>query len=258
MLNFREPPHDLRGFVHGSLIKFGAKALGLAPIPGAGLASSFLSSRLNKGAGAAAKFGGGIRGLSRSNPREFYNAQCIAEMGHKRFDWSSCGDQRRAAAQGMAQTLPFTGTPQAISIDFDLPCVFPFRRDPVTGDCRIFAGEGSGPAPAGDVANGGRPGGPPPGHQVRTPVIMPGQRRRCPKRYVLGIDNLCYFGLPRNSKWRKWRPGRRPLFTGGDLNAIRTAGKLAESAEEIFRDTNPAKKAVARNYRANWRKPLKK
>jgi hypothetical protein len=48
------------------------------------------------------------------------------------------------------------------------------------------------------------------------------------------------------------------MFTGGQLNAIKTAGDLAEKAEDIFRDTNPAKKSVAKNYRANWRKPLKK
>ncbi|MEE8538012.1 MAG: hypothetical protein V3S71_08380 [Acidobacteriota bacterium] len=80
----------------------------------------------------------------------------------------------------------------------------------------------------------------------------------CDRGYVLGTDNLCYWNLPRNSKLRKWRPGRRPMFTGGDLNAIARAGRLSDKAEEIFKTTNPAKKAVARSYRANWRKPLKK
>jgi len=110
----------------------------------------------------------------------------------------------------------------------------------------------------------GSPGGPPAGSKVVSPEVFTdsstrsGVRMRCPARYKLGIDNMCYFNLPRNSKWRKWRPGRRPLFTGGDLNAIARTEKLSDSAEEIFKATNPSKKAVARNYRANWRKPLKK
>jgi len=89
-------------------------------------------------------------------------------------------------------------------------------------------------------------------------MVQSASRMRCPKRYVLGIDNLCYFNLPRNSKWRKWRPGRKPMFTAGDLNAIKRVDKLRERSEEIFEQTNPAKKAVARGYRSNWRKPLKK
>lgn len=51
---------------------------------------------------------------------------------------------------------------------------------------------------------------------------------RCPSGMVLGRDNLCYpkAVLRRSSKYRKWKPGRRPLLTGGERNAISTANRL--------------------------------
>jgi len=144
-------------------------------------------------------------------------------------------------------------------------CIPPFRRDPISGECKIFVGSvpGPDPGPTDEVlVNGcpapGSPDGAPPGRAVREPAMMSSIRLKCPPGYVLGRDELCYFGLPRNSKWRKWRPGRKPKFTAGDLNAIRKADSLSDEAENLFKMTNPAKKAVARNYRANWRKPLKK
>lgn len=156
------------------------------------------------------------------------------------------------------------------------PCTWPMRWDTVTCRCKVFLGDVSGPDPdprprpngatphpamvpaGGAAAVGGAPVPPVEPFTFTDTSTRDGVRRRCPRRYKLGIDNLCYFNLPRNSKFRKWRPGRKPLFTGGDLNAIKTAQGLREDAEQIFKDTNPAKKAVARNYRANWRKPLKK
>lgn len=86
------------------------------------------------------------------------------------------------------------------------------------------------------------------GEAAFDPVLMSTQRLVCPRGFVLGIDDLCYSrrDLPRNSSFRKWKPGRRPKFTGGDLNAIARAKSLAGKAEEIFLDTNPRKKAVNR------------
>lgn len=142
--------------------------------------------------------------------------------------------------------------PSNLTVPSGMPCVWPARIDPVTGLCKIFAGEIPGPDVGGvpSVANGGRP------------VVGPGARSitrlTCPKGYILNIQNMCEWGLARNAKARKWRPGRKPLFTGGDLNAISKAASLGSAAEEIFKKTNPAKKAVSRSYRSGWRKPLKK
>lgn len=279
----RQPPNDRRNFVHKSILKFGASF-----VPGGGIAlgigEHLFSNQTQKRTGAAAKFpamfetGGSRFAATPARRREITRAMNAAQA---RGDLAGAAAFRRelgsVGALGPAAAAPAVnlGTfgqtglvagpcPQTV------PCRWPQRWDPVSCRCRIYVGPGSGPTPDPEPAGNGvvTEGGPfhhPPSHMhpVQPQVwadgsTRDGQRRRCPRRYKLGIDNLCYFNLPRNSKFRKWRPGRKPLFTGGDLNAIATAGKLAESAEEIFQDTNPAKKAVARNYRANWRKPLKK
>lgn len=74
------------------------------------------------------------------------------------------------------------------------------------------------------------------------PAIVPEYEQRvvrnCPEGMVLGRDDLCYPKqvLPRRSKYRKWRPGRKPLFTGGDLAAIRRAERLKSKAKRIGKD----------------------
>lgn len=135
-------------------------------------------------------------------------------------------------------------------------CFPPLRLDPLSGKCKLFVGSVEGPDPgrdAGRMVTNGHPGRP-----VEYPGAISVQRLRCRKGFVLNTDNLCEWGLARNSRARKWRPGRKPLFTGGDLNAIKKAESLSEKAENIFKVTNPDKKAVSRSYRSNWRKPLKK
>lgn len=47
----------------------------------------------------------------------------------------------------------------------------------------------------------------------------------CPPGMKLGKDNLCYDSLRKSE--RKWPPGRKPLMTGGDLNAITRATRAA-------------------------------
>lgn len=50
-------------------------------------------------------------------------------------------------------------------------------------------------------------------------------RFNCPKGMVLGEDELCYPKqvLRRDSRFRKWKPGVRPLLTGGQRNNLRKA-----------------------------------
>jgi len=140
----------------------------------------------------------------------------------------------------------------SVPVPKSMPCIWPARIDPSTGLCRVYVGEIAGPD-TGEVprtANGGRP--------VVSPGARPITRLFCPKGYILNTQNMCEWGLARNAKARKWRPGRKPLFTGGDLNAISKAASLGDAAEEIFKKTNPDKKPVSRSYRSGWRKPLKK
>jgi hypothetical protein len=50
---------------------------------------------------------------------------------------------------------------------------------------------------------------------------------RCPRGAVLGNDGLCYNRGDLRKSDRKWVPGRKPLLTGGDLNAISRAARAA-------------------------------
>lgn len=69
------------------------------------------------------------------------------------------------------------------------------------------------------------------------PRVIQQRRFVCPEGMVLSRGNLCYPKevLRRNSRWRKWRPGMKPILTGGDRKAISrakaavTAGRAAIS-----------------------------
>jgi len=50
---------------------------------------------------------------------------------------------------------------------------------------------------------------------------------RCPRGAVLGNDGLCYNKRDLNKSERMWIPARKPLLTGGDLNAIARASRAA-------------------------------
>lgn len=50
---------------------------------------------------------------------------------------------------------------------------------------------------------------------------------RCLPGMVLGNDGLCYNRRDLRKDERKWVPGRKPLLTGGDLNAISRAARAA-------------------------------
>lgn len=74
------------------------------------------------------------------------------------------------------------------------------------------------------------------------PALVPSYEERihrdCPAGMVLGKDDLCYpkAVIGRRSKFRKWRQPRKPLFTAGDLNAIRRANRLQDRARRIGKD----------------------
>jgi len=66
---------------------------------------------------------------------------------------------------------------------------------------------------------------------VSQPISRPINRRECPRRHVLGANGLCYpKGAIKNSD-RWWPKPRRPLLTGGDLNAIAIASRAAKRLE---------------------------
>lgn len=63
------------------------------------------------------------------------------------------------------------------------------------------------------------------------PSVIPQQIRRCPKGAVLGNDGLCYNKSQLRRSDRAHIPGRKPLFTGGDLNAISRASRVSKKLQ---------------------------
>lgn len=82
---------------------------------------------------------------------------------------------------------------------------------------------------------------------------------RCPPGAVLGKDNICYNRRDIRRDERKWVPGRRPLLTGGDLNAIsraaRAAGKMKTQQKRLQKLgllAKPKSGRGARRPRGGW------
>lgn len=71
------------------------------------------------------------------------------------------------------------------------------------------------------------------------PAFVPSSELRdvavCPPGFALGKDDLCYDGLA--NRKRKYPRGRRPLLTGGDMNAIsrakRAGTRLANAKTDL-------------------------
>jgi len=112
-------------------------------------------------------------------------------------------------------------------------CFWPWKEDPISGECIPFMGAQPGPDPngAGDFPGGavqGRFGA------ATVPAVHDRIRRSCPPGSALGKDNLCYESL--TNKERKWPRGRRPLLTGGQRNAITKAKGAARAIANTAKD----------------------
>jgi len=59
------------------------------------------------------------------------------------------------------------------------------------------------------------------------PAFMTIERTVCPDGMLVATDGLCYNRSQISNKERMWPKGRRPLLTGGDLNAISKAKRAA-------------------------------
>lgn len=64
----------------------------------------------------------------------------------------------------------------------------------------------------------------------------------CPSGMVLGKDNICYERLRKSE--RKWPPGRKPLLTGGEMNAITIAKRAAEKLHRTKKRLRKTKNAL--------------
>ena len=180
-----------------------------------GAAKGFVKSGFNP-LGAAAGFlggggggGGGESELDRQRRLGIRPAQLRAQ-------------RRRGGFSGMAQ--PHLSIP----IPPIIPCIFPLKTDPITGECRLFVGEQPGPEPGG-VGGGNAVMGQygaalvPDVENIRTLECLPGM--------VLGTDELCYNKRDLKNAERKWPKGRAPLLTGGERNCITKAAAAARKIQ---------------------------
>jgi len=76
--------------------------------------------------------------------------------------------------------------------------------------------------------------------QARATTVL-----RCPKRYALGLDNVCYPKpmLPR--QFRKWVPERKPLLTGGEVRVLTRAKSLAKRVRKLSGKYAPKAKSCS-------------
>ena len=88
-------------------------------------------------------------------------------------------------------------------------------------------------------------------------ALVPGSqivdRATCPRGTHLGNDGLCYNKSQISNKQRMWPAGRKPLLTGGDMNAIRIAaraGKKLAGATTRLQGLGMMPKASPRRRRA--------
>lgn len=208
-------PGDQRGFIHKKLLGIGSKILGVLPIPGAGIASKFTG--LLAGGGA---------------PRPLPSDLRFTSTGRQLTSTAFTSRPTAAGAQAkeLGRSAKFGGGNGAGGDG----CIFPLRRDPGTGECKIFFGERAGPnggAPVGDAVMG-RYGA------ALQPGIMTIDRSVCLRGMQLGDDGLCYNKSQISNKQRMWPRGRRPLLTGGDMRAIgiaSRAGKKLDSTSKRLR-----------------------
>jgi len=147
-----------------------------------------------------------------------------------------------SAGQGTpAQILRGAGvsSARAAALSTSMATGCPEGFEMVSGQCkergvvgavhRILPGGKTGLADAGFQAVAGSFGMP-----AVVPILDQITKHVCPSGFVLGDDNLCYpkAVLRRDSRFRKHRPGARPILSGGQRNAIRKAKSAIRTAKE--------------------------
>lgn len=117
-------------------------------------------------------------------------------------------------------------------------CIPPFFLNVVTGQCELDlvpgpGGGGVGPQRTrmfGDAVMGQF-------GVALEPAAENITRLDCPPGMRLGKDDLCYNNSQLRNSERKWPRGRRPLLTGGDLNAISKAKRAATRLDNAMKNT---------------------
>jgi len=123
------------------------------------------------------------------------------------------------------------GDPFAPTEGGGVQCIWPWTRDPITGQCVLKAGDVAGPDPT--PSNGFQPGVA--GSRIHGEFFHtdhPPQRvevsvRRCGRGSVLGKDGWCHPKGSIPNKERLYPRGTRPLGSPREMKAITVAGQFA-------------------------------
>lgn len=210
MIEFGSKPGDSRGFLHKKILGLAGTVAGF--IPGVGEA-------LGVAKGIKGFIGGG-----KARPTEEKNLGRQLKFGNGNGA-RRCppGQVWRAGAGYVDGCYPITSTVGTTKGPGGADgCIVPGMRRDQYGKCRFYLGERSGPnggAPMGDAVMGMHGAGMQPG-------IASIERAVCGKKMVLGDDGICYHKTQISNKERMWPRGRRPLITGGEMNAATIAARV--------------------------------
>lgn len=156
-----------------------------------------------------------LSGTSRTPEPYFTNGGLGIPWGDFLPDWT---DLAGWTADQIEQAI--TGDPDVVNEgsaqNIFERCIWPAREDPVTGQCRVFAGDAVGPDVTGASMHEN-------GHSDSMPATFSRTVRRCRRGSVLGKDGWCHPRRDIKNADREWPKARRPLGTAGDLNAVTKA-----------------------------------
>lgn len=236
MDDLNRPPNELRNFVHKRLLRAAGGFITGGPVAAL---SGFVAP-------TSAPLRVQPPGL-RPQQRSFISQQLAVRQPTRRTlsrSLTARPGPTSSLQKAGARSFKF-GLPGGVEVS--LPCIFPTRRDPRTGECRVFAGEQTGrdDTPIGDAVMGRYGAGEVPGSMVIDRAV-------CRRGMVLGDDGICYNRSQVSNANRQWPRGRRPLLTGGDMRAISTAaraGKRLEGATKRLQKIGLMKKPAPRAAR---------
>lgn len=235
MIEFATKPGESRGFLH--------KRLGRA-------VKGFVTSGFSPTAAAAGFLSSGTP--TRVVPRDFPNVNFPVRRPAPR-SLVARPSASGAAGKELGRSLKLGGAAAlGLAPSIGGGCIPPFRRDPVSGDCKIFLGN----RPGRDTAPLQIGPGTPVGDAVMGrygAALVPGSRiidrAVCLRGMVVGDDGLCYNRSQIKNSERMWPRGRRPLLSGGEMRAIsiasRAAGRLTRTAVRL-QEIGLIKKPVTR------------
>jgi len=211
-------PHDVRGFLHKRII---------------GAVGGFITGGPSGAIAGAIRGGGGPTHVTQG-PVSVGFSFCPPGFRTRTRSGSipDCVDGAGNAVSGNPAFAPGSTISGGVRRELAPPprgggaCIFPARRAP-DGSCQIFIGDQPGPDMGGEVMMGRF--GP-----AMSPDFQPTGRNVCLPGMVLGRDNLCYNARGKGSipnRDRKWPRPTRPLMTGGDVNAVNQAARVAKKLE---------------------------